>query len=146
MTEDATPLGAKAGWHIWPVGILAAVWNGYGCFDFMMKTTRNPAYTAQFAQDIQTYWYSMPWWMFGLWSVGVFGALIASLALLMRSKTAVTLFAAAFIASAASFYVRWQEIVAPPVKGMEFMPFVILVIGFALTAYAYWQSTRGVLR
>lgn len=88
----------------------------------------------------------MPWWMFGLWSVGVFGALIASLALLMRSKTAVTLFAAAFIASAASFYVRWQEIEAPPVKGMEFMPFVILVFGFALTGYACWQSSRGVLR
>ncbi len=146
MTEDATRIGAKAGWHIWPVGILAIVWNGYGCFDFIMKTTRNPAYTAQFPQDIQTYWYSMPWWMFGLWAVGVFGALIASLALLMRSKTAVTLFAAAFIASAVSFYVRWQEIVAPPVEGMEFMPVVILIIGSTLTAYAYWQSTRGVLR
>jgi hypothetical protein len=146
MTDDATPFGAKAGWHIWPVGILAIVWNGYGCFDFIMKTTRNPAYTAQFPQDIQTYWYSMPWWMFGLWAVGVFGALIASLALLMRSKTAVTLFAAAFIASAVSFYVRWQEIVAPPVEGMEFMPVVILIIGSTLTAYAYWQSTRGVLR
>jgi hypothetical protein len=29
---------------------------------------------------------------------------------------------------------------------MEFMPFVILGIGFAFTVYAYWQSRRGVLR
>ncbi len=146
MMEDATPVSAKAGWHIWLVGFLAVVWNGYGCFDFILKTTRNPAYTAQFPQEMQTYWQSMPWWMFGIWAVGVFGALIASLALLMRSKTAVTLFAAAFIASMANFYIGWQEIVAPVVDGMEFIPILILAIGFALTAYAYWQSTRGVLR
>jgi hypothetical protein len=95
---------------------------------------------------MQDYWYSMPWWMFGIWAVGVFGALIGSLGLLMRSKTAVTLFAAAFIASTASFYVGWKDADAPKIDGMEFMPFVIMAIGFAFTAYAYWQSTRSVLR
>lgn len=146
MTENAELVGVKAGWHIWPVGIIGVLWNGFGCFDFIMTTTRNQAYMAQFPQEMQTYWYSMPWWMFGIWAVGVFGALIASLALLMRSKTAVTLFAAAFVASAASFYVGWKNTEAPKVDGMGFMPVVIMAIGFAFTAYAYWQSTRGVLR
>jgi hypothetical protein len=146
MTEDAAPVSAKAGWHIWPIGIIGVLWNGYGCFDFIMTTTRNQAYMAQFPQEMQTYWYSMPWWMFGIWAVGVFGALIASLGLLMRSKTAVTFFSAAFVASAASFYVGWKDTGAPEIDGMEFMPFVIMAIGFAFTAYAWWQSTRGVLR
>jgi hypothetical protein len=58
----------------------------------------------------------------------------------------VTFFSAAFVASAASFYVGWKDTEAPKVDGMEFMPVVIMAIGFALTAYAYWQSTRSVLR
>ena len=146
MTEDPAPQSVKAGRHLWPVGILGIFWNGYGCFDFVMTTTRNDAYMGQFPQEMQDYWYSMPWWMFGIWAVGVFGALSGSIALLMRSAASVTLFAAAFLASLASFYVGWKDASAPEAEGMEFMPFVILGIGFAFTVYAYWQSRRGVLR
>lgn len=146
MTEQSAPIGAKAGWHIWPVGIFGVLWNGFACFDYIMTTTRNPAYMSQFPQEMQAYWYSMPWWMFGISAVGVFGALLGSLALLMRSRTAVTLFAAAFIASLASFYVGWKDAGAPKMEGMKFMPLVIMGIGLAFTVYAYWQSRRGALR
>lgn len=73
MTEDTAPDGVKAGWHIWLVGIIGVLWNGFGCFDYVMTVTRNKAYLASYPQEVLDYWFAMPWWTFGVWAVGVFG-------------------------------------------------------------------------
>lgn len=146
MTEQAAPEGVKAGWHIWLVGIIGILWNGFGCFDFTMTVTKNAAYLEPYPKEMLDYWFSMPWWMFGIWAVGVFGAFLGSAALLMKSKASVTLFAAAFIASVISFVVGAMDQNAPRMEGQDFFPYLIMVIGFGFFAYAYWQSRRGALR
>ena len=146
MTVDTAPDGVKAGWHLWLVGIIALLWNGYGCFDYIMTVTKNEAYLKDYPPEMLAYWFAMPWWMFGIWAVGVFGAFFGSVALLMKNKAAVVLFAAAFIASVISMYITVTAKDAPKMEGQEFFPWVIMGLGLAFFAYAYWQSRRGILR
>lgn len=30
----------KAPWHLWFVGVLSVLWNGFGCFDFTATAAR----------------------------------------------------------------------------------------------------------
>lgn len=146
MDDEATPGGVEAGWHIWLVGGLGVLWNGYGCFDFVMTVSRNKAYLAAYPPEMVTYLFSMPWWMFGIWAVGVFGAFFGSVMLLLKRRDAVTLFAAAFVASFFSLVTGALDQNAPRMEGMEFFPWLVMVLGLGFLAYAYWQQRRGVLR
>lgn len=146
MTEDSTPMNANAGWHIWLVGILGVLWNGFGCFDYIMTVSRNEAYLADYPKEMLDYWFAMPWWMFGIWAVGVFGAFFGSVALLLKRREAVVLFAAAFVASFISFMVGAMDQNAPKMEGMDFFPWVIMGLGLFFLLYSFWQSRRGALR
>ena len=146
MTEETSPQGVNPGWHLWLVGGIGILWNGFGCFDYIMTVTKNKAYLSGYPQEMLDYWFSMPWWMFGIWAVGVFGAFLGSVALLMKSKTSVSLFAGAFLASVISFIVGAMETNAPKMEGTEFFPWLIMGLGLVFLVYAYWQSRRGALR
>lgn len=60
-------------WHLWAVGALALVWNGYGGFDYVMTQTQNAAYLAQFTEAQRAYFESFPMWMEAVWAIGVWG-------------------------------------------------------------------------
>lgn len=146
MTEDTSAISPRAGWHLWAVGILGILWNGFGCFDFIMTVTRNQAYLGGYPAEMLAYWFAMPWWMYGLWAIGVFGATLASILLLLKRALALHLFAAAFLASLVSFIIGWTDTDAPKMEGAEMVPFIILALGLGFLAYAFWQTRRGVLR
>ena len=38
--------------HLWIVGILAALWNGFGCYDYLMTRMRNLEYFRSMAPDV----------------------------------------------------------------------------------------------
>lgn len=142
---DTTTDGAKAGWHLWLVGIVGSLWNAFGCFDFTMTATRNEAYLKPYPPELLEYWFNMPWWTWGIWAVGVFGGLAGTLALLMRKSMAVTFLSASFLAALISMIIGAMATDAPKMEGANFMPFVIVGVAFLLVAYAYWQNRRGVL-
>jgi hypothetical protein len=146
MTDNTTPGSVQAGWHIWLVGILGVLWNGFGCFDYIMTVSHNEAYLADYPKEMLDYWFSMPWWMFGIWAVGVFGAFCGSVALLLKRQSAVVLFAAAFVASFVSFMTGAMDQNAPKMEGQEFFPWLIMGLGLFFLLYSWWQSRRGVLR
>lgn len=146
MTEDTSVITPRAGWHLWAVGIFGVLWNGFGCFDFTMTVTRNEAYLASYPQEMLAYWFAMPWWVFALWAVGVFGGLLGSIALLMKKALAVPLFAASLLAAIISNIISMTDTEAPKMEGTEIIPFIIIGLAAAFLAYAVWQSRRGVLR
>ncbi|HYD46060.1 MAG TPA: hypothetical protein VEA79_12415, partial [Phenylobacterium sp.] len=91
MTEETMPAGrAKAPWHLWVVGVVSALWNGFGVYDFICTKTQGEAYlrAGGFTDAQIAYYLSYPPWMTVAWAVGVFGSLIGSLLLLLRSKYA----------------------------------------------------------
>lgn len=135
--------------HLWIVGVVATLWNSFGCFDYIMTQTRNDAYLAQFTAGQRAYFESFPAWMEAAWALGVWGALAGSLLLLARSRHAVTAFAVSLAGLAAStFYQQVMtslppEFATPAVQGMTAL---IWVIAIALLYYAMAMRRRGVLR
>lgn len=146
MTEDTSVIAPRGNWHLWIVGILSLLWNGFGCFDFTMTATRNAAYLEPYPQEMLDYWFAMPWWMWAIWVVGVFGGLLGAIALLLRSAWSVRLFAASLLAAAISMGVNMTASDAPKMEGAEMFPIIIIGIAALQLVYSYWQMKRGVLR
>lgn len=155
MTEDMTPAEAgKAPWHLWLVGVLSLLWNGFGAFDFVMTTTRGEAYMreAGFSQAMIDYYLAMPAWMWGPWILGVWGAVIGSILLLARRRWAVWAFAASLVGAVVSL-IYGKVINPPPIDPasdmaamMTWMPWVIVLIAAFLLWYAWSMGKKGVLR
>lgn len=139
-------------WHLWVVGVIALLWNGYGAFDFIQTTTRGEAYLRQsgFDQAMIDYFLAMPAWMYGPWVLGVWGALAGTVLLLMRNRLAVWGFAFSALGALVSLvYGKVINPPPPPPPGMEIMsyaPFLIMLIAAFLLWYAWAMKKKGVLR
>lgn len=68
----------KTPWHLWLVGVLSLLWNGFGAYDFVMTNTQGEAYmrASGMTQPMIDYYNAMPTWMYGPWVLGVFGAVL----------------------------------------------------------------------
>lgn len=100
----------RAPWHLWVVGVIAVLFNAIGVFDFVMSRAQGPDYMAKAGMTPAqiAHYLEMPAWMTIVWAVGVFGAFIASLLLLLRNALALPVFVislAAFLVSLVYTYV-----------------------------------------
>ena len=135
MTDEGNATQIHPGWHLWVVGIIGVLWNGFGCFAFTMTATRNEGYLSGFPEEMVAYWTPMPWWLFAVWAIGVFGGLAGSIALLMRRAIAVPLLAASLIAASISMVIGVTAQDAPKMEGSEM--FTVLILGIALGLLVY---------
>ena len=100
----------KTPWHIWLIGVIAVLFNFIGVFDFVMSMAQGARYQASagMTPDQIAHYQAMPSWMTAVWAVGVFGAFLASILLLLRRKLASPVFVlslAAFLISLLYTYV-----------------------------------------
>lgn len=146
---------AKTPVHLWIVGVLALLWNGWGGYDYLMTRMRNTDYLAAMMPGVDpnemlAYLDAYPIWAQFGWGLGVWAAVLGSILLLLRSRYAVWAFAASLVGMVLSF--GYALFMAPPMPGQEqagmmaYFPLVIVVVGVALFYYAYRQQQRGVLR
>ena len=135
---------AEAPWHLWIVGVLTALWNTIGAFDFTATIARYEPYMAAFPAEAKEYWYSFPLWMFAIWGAAVWGGLLGSLLLLMRRKLAVALLGLSFACSVASMAISY---VRPAPEGASDPVFALIIIAIAGALYFYAQhmNKKGVL-
>ena len=149
MTTADTPASSTP-WHLWAVGGIALIWNGFGGYDYWMsQTVGEPYFRSMGMADAQIAAFkSMPVWMVCVWAIGVWGAVLASLLLLARRRWAYP----TYVASLAAFLlsvVYWFGIaglakaMGPRVIGMDAV-IAVSLIAFAL--YARAMAKRGVLR
>lgn len=137
--------GKSRPWHLWVVGVLGVLWNGFGCVDFTMTAMRNEAYLKPYPPEMLEYIFNQPAWSWAVWAIGVFGGLLGSLALLLRNSLALPFFLASFLGAAVSMANGYFDTNAPRMDGMEAFPFIILAIALALLVYAAWQRRAGTL-
>ena len=143
---------AATPWHLWLVGLLSLAWNGYGAFDFIQTTTRGEAYmrASGFDDAMVAYYEAMPNWMYVPWILGVWGAVIGSVLLLLRRRWAVHAFGLSLLGALVSLI--YGKLIDPPppappeLAAMSWMPIVILLIAVLLFGYAFNMRKRGVLR
>lgn len=142
----------KTPWHLWLVGVLSLLWNGFGAFDFIQTTTRGEAYmrAAGFDDAMVAYYEAIPAWMYVPWTLGVWGAVIGSVMLLLRRRWAVPAFGLSLLGALVSLI--YGKLIDPPppappeLAAMSWMPIVILLIAVLLFGYAFNMRKRGVLR
>ena len=147
MATSATGRSTPA--HLWIVGILSLLWSAMGCFDYLMTVTSNQTYLGKMPADQIAYLNSLPTWLTGAWAIGVWGGLLGSLLLLMRSRHAVLAFGlslvAAVIAMGYEMFATQQP--ASMTSGpMAVMPWVVLAVCAFLLWYAWTMERKGVLR
>jgi hypothetical protein len=150
MTEATQAKSAATPWHLWAVGIVGVLWNGFGVYDYLMTNTGGEAYLRSMNIDeaMIAYVMSMPSWMTAVWAVGVWGGLAGAVLLLLRMKWALYVFAASlagFLTSLVYYYVLSN--------GMEIMGAGSLGLNGAILAgclfflwYAWSATKRGLLR
>lgn len=143
VARGRTPL------HLWIVGGLSLLWNAFGAFDYTMTNLRDPGYLANFPPDMMTVIDAMPVWATAAWAFGVWGALLGSVLLLMRSRYAVAAFALSLLGLAAGTLYQWtmpnrpEWMNEPSMIGMNALIWAA-AIGFLL--YALAMRRKGVLR
>lgn len=146
----ATAAETRRPTHLWLVGILATLWTGFGCYDYLMTQTRNADYLKMMGGDEAiAYFTGFPTWAVAFWAIGVWASLAGSLALLARSRWAVPLYAASLAGLLVTTIYQFG-MSDPPASlqtgGMYIMTAVIWVVAIALFAYARAMSAKGVLR
>ena len=145
----------RAPMHLWILGGLGTLWNGFGAYDYWMTRTRNTDYLAGMMPDVDPQatlaWVdSFPVWAQFGWGLGVWMGLLGSILLLVRHRFAVHTLALS--ALGAVLGLGYQIVAAPPLAGMEgdtmmtVMPFVIIAVAIGLFLYARAMASKGVLR
>lgn len=140
--------------HLWIVGILALLWNAFGCYDYLMTRMRNTDYLTSMMPGtdpnaVLAYVDSLPLWAQAGWGLGVWGGLAGAILLLLRSRWATIAFALSFLGALVSL---GREILSPsgPASMHEgaaaVMPYVIILVAAFLLYYAWSAQKKGVLR
>jgi len=135
--------------HLWVVGVISLLWNGFGAFDYVMSQTRNEAYLAQFSEAERAYFESFPAWTEAAWALGVWGAVLGSVLLLARSRHSVFAFAISLGGLAVSTVFQFV-LSSPPASlqnaGMIGLNVFIWIVAIGLLLYAFWLRSDNVLR
>lgn len=143
MSAPRTP------WHLWVVGVVAVLWNGFGCFDYVMTQTNRDQWFAQMGMtEIQlAYFNAMPAWTHAAWAIGVWGGLIGGLLLLVRRKWAFQAFALSFLGWLAGAIYAFALSDGMAAMG-PMWPMQIVICGACVffVWYAWMMSNKGVLR
>ncbi|WP_309661918.1 hypothetical protein [Sphingomonas sp.] len=144
--DDATRATAPV--HLWVIGLLGILWNGFSGFDFAMTVTANPAYLANYGPDVTHYLLSMPAWYVAFWALGVWSGLAGSLLLLARSKHAVSLLALSLVGLLVTTVYQFL-LSAPPADytttNMLLKMLLAWAVAIGLFLYARGLQSRGLL-
>lgn len=161
MEEDGPPqplaaprrLIGGAPWHLWAVGIVSLLWNAFGAVDYTMSQTRNGAYLSASAEsmgitaaDMIAFIDGFPAWQHAFWALGVWGALLGSVLLLMRSRFAVWSFGVSLLGLAVTQIYLAMTPRPEWADAATGMTIVIWSIATFLLIYAVSMRSKGVLR
>ena len=149
MQESGT---ARTPAHLWIVGALALVWNGFGCLDYVMSRTRNADYLKSMMPDVDPQamfdWMdAFPIWASFGWGLGVWLGLAGSVLLLMRNRHAVWAYGLSLVGAVLGLGYQLANPM-PQIEGFMAtgMPLVIIAVAAALFVYARSLHKKGVLR
>jgi hypothetical protein len=145
-----TDMTIKAPWHLWLAGVIALLFNGIGAFDYVMSMTQGSSYMARAGMTPAqiAHYQEMPTWMIAVWTIGVWGAMLGSVLILLRNKLASPVFAvslAAFLVSLIYTYVLTDggEIMGGQ---MAIANVVIAALLLFFMWYSWLMTKRSVLR
>ena len=148
-------LETKTPWHLWVVGVVSLLWHAFGANDYIQTQMGNLEYLGQMAdmmgvsaQAVAEYFESRSILFHTAWAVGIWGAVLGSILLLLRTRLAYYAFILSFLGTVISFAMQYVD----PMPGIEMtgfqigMTIAIFAIELLLILYARAMTNRGVLR
>ncbi|ANP47613.1 hypothetical protein [Candidatus Viadribacter manganicus] len=147
--SDTTTIRPSAPWHLWAVGVVAVLWNAFGCYDYVTTRLGGADYLRGFFSEPQVeYYMNMPLWADIVWPIGVWGGLIGAVLLLARSKWALHAFIASLVAFVLSLVHMYVLSNGGELFGTAQYPIqaTILALCLVFAWYAWAMSKRGLLR
>jgi len=135
-------------WHLWVIGGISLLWNGFGALDYVMTQTANEAYMSGFTPEQLEYFYGFPTWSVALWATAIWTSVLGSVLLLLRSKYAMHAFAVSLVTMVANAGYSYGLSNGLEVMGAFGAVFtlVIFIIALALFLYAKQMAGKGVLQ
>jgi hypothetical protein len=138
--------------HLWIVGALSLLWNGFGCYDYLMTRMRDTDYLASMMPDVDpqamlAYIDGLPLWAQFGWGLGVWLGLIGAALLIVRNRLAVPAYLLSLLGAVVGLGYQLANPM-PEIKGFLAMGMPIGIILIALGQYLYARAQRasGVLR
>lgn len=147
MTATLDTPRAGAPWHFWVVAVVSLLWNAIGGYDYTMSHLSGDAYMRQMGmKEAQiAYMAAYPSWMHAVWAIGVWGSVLGSILLLLRSRWAFHAFALSTLGALGALIYTAAVGDGAKVMGL-IMPVVIVVICLFFVWYARTMTKRGALR
>ena len=139
MENETAAAGAPPSY--WAVTTLGLLWNLFGGYLYMLSKMNPEAAMQGATPAMRDYVLTMPLWAHIGWSVGIWGSVLGSLLMVVRSRHAVTAFMASLVGALASF-------VAQGMAGV--LPIGLSVMIGAVIAFLWWfcrnEAAKGTLR
>ena len=144
MSTVAVP-AARTPWHVWTVAILTLLWNGSGAVTILLaQLGRLPDLTP----DEAAYYAAQPLWQVITVNIATLAPVAAGIALLLRSRLAVWLFAVSLVFilfnDAYDLVMGTSRALANQVAMI--VTILIAVIAILQLVYSNAMKNRGVLR
>jgi hypothetical protein len=135
---------ATAPWYFWVASLLALLWNAFGGYDYTMSHLQGLAYFRQMGMtDAQiAYVDAYPTWMHAVWAIGVWGSVLGSILLVLRSRWAFHAFAVSLLGAVGNL----GYLLMNPGGGDLVFPLIIIAICALLIWFSWTMTNRGVLR
>jgi hypothetical protein len=144
-TAMAAEAPSKAPWQLWVVGVLSLLWNAAGAWTIMSAQSGAPM--DMDAAEI-AYYAAQPQWFVAVADVVLISAILAAIALLMRSRWAVHLYllSIAGIVVTSVYDIAAGTALLLQDQGWLILSCVTTGLAAAQLAYAIAMRSRGVLR
>ena len=143
--DSAFNESAKTPWHLWVVGILTLLWNSVGGFSYTMTRLGMLEQLGMGETEI-AYFASAPMWSNFFWALGVWGAILGSILLLLRSRFAVYSILAAIVGLLGSNIWQYGMSDIPESLANPPLTITIWVTTLFMLFYATRMAKKGVLR
>ncbi|WP_298301870.1 hypothetical protein [uncultured Erythrobacter sp.] len=135
----------KAPWHLWVVGAVTLLWNSLGGFSYTMTRLGMLENLGMGEVEI-AYFASAPAWSNFFWALGVWGAILGSILLLLRSRFAFYSVAVAIIGLVGSNIWQYGLSEVPESLASPTLTILIWITTLFMLVYAQRMTKAGVLR
>lgn len=143
MSTVVTPR-QRTPWHVWLVAAVTLLWNGSGAVTILMAQAGR---LSGISADEAAYYAAQPWWLVVSTDVATLAPVAAALALLFRSRLAVSLFAVslALIIAHDAYDLVGGTSRALANRGALIVTIIIVFIATLQLAYALAMKKRSIL-
>lgn len=126
----------------WIVGIIALLWNLMGINQYIQQAYMTNSFKAMFTEEQLELIKNAPAWSTAAFALAVFGGFIASILLLLRKKSAKTVFIISLIAVLVQMYYNFFVIDSIAIYGPGATAMPILIVTFGL--FFIWFSKYSI--